>query len=166
MLKGFLGPIGDDLPSLIPLLFALMIFFYVFTFTWNTFDEGTRAFNDAMAVLRVGNTLKGNNYLSGFEAFEQRCSEAKAIKRVKFMAGLLELSTGPGQPFEGVGLETMESKFYSNGETFLCANTDERPVVANSSLDTRYFPVALEFKNEDTGSFYIRPMLLAVVTWR
>lgn len=161
-----MGPIGDDLPSLIPLLFALMIFFYVFTTAWNAFDEGSRAFNDAMAVLRVGNALKGNNYLRGFETFQERCNEAKSIKRVKFMSGLLPLRTGPGQTFEGVDLEAMESKFLSNGETFMCSNTDERPETTNSSLDTRYFPIGLEFKNSETGSFYVRPMLLAVVTWR
>ncbi len=168
--KGFLGPIGDDLPSLIPLIFALMMFFYVFTFTWNIFDQRSRAFDDAIAVLRVGNTLKGGNYLRGIDMFKQRCAEAQSMRGVKFMAGLLPLSTGPGQVFEGLDIETLEGKFFDiEGDTFICSNVDleeENPGIESSNLFIRSFPIALEFANTDTGSFYVRPMLLVVVTWR
>ncbi len=168
--KGFLGPIGDDLPSLIPLLFALMMFFYVFTFTWNAFDERGRAFNDALSALRVGNTLKGNNYLRGIGAFQERCNEAQALKRIKFMAGLLPLSINPpgspGEKFEGINIETLESEFFDLGGTFICTNTDERPEEISTDLIIRSFPIALEFKNDETKAFYVRPMLLVVVTWR
>jgi len=163
-----LGPIGDDLPSLIPLLFALMMFFYVFTFTWDAFDQKSRFFDDAIAALRVANALKGNNYLSGIQTFDQRCVEAQSLRRVKFFSGLLELSTGPDQEFKGVDIELLEEKFFeSDGSKFLCTNAgDERPDYESSNLIIRSFPVALEFKNDQSGSFYIRPMLLVVVTWR
>ncbi len=168
--KGFLGPIGDDLPSLIPLIFALMMFFYVFTFTWNIFDQRSIAFDDAISVLSVGNTLKGGNYLRGIDMFKQRCAEAQNIRNVKFMAGLLPLSTGPGQEFVGLDVETLESDFFTvDGEKFICSNVDleeESPMVESSNLFIRSFPLALEFSNPVTGSFYVRPMLLTVVTWR
>lgn len=168
--KGFLGPIGDDLPSLIPLLFALMIFFYVFTFTWSIFDQRGQAFDDAISALRVGNTMKGNNYMRGMDSFQERCSEAKSIRSVKFMAGLLPLSTGPGQTFEGIDIETLESSFFSpGGKMFICTNTnleEGKPGLETPNLYLRSFPVALEFANQETGAFYVRPMLLVVVTWR
>ncbi len=166
--NGFLGPIGDDLPSLIPLIFALMMFFYVFTLTWNAFDERGRAFEDAVATLRIGNALRGNNYLRGIDTFNQRCIEAQSFRRIKFVAGLVELSTGPGQQFQGVEVIGIEDKFFSAGEEkFFCTNSgDERPDYESTGLILRSFPVALEFKNEETGSFYVRPMLLVVVTWR
>ena len=174
--KGFLGPIGDDLPSLIPLIFALMMFFYVFTFTWNIFDQRSMAFDDAISVLRVGNTLKGGNYLRGIDMFEQRCSEAQSMRNVKFMAGLLPLSTGPETVgFEGLDIETLEGKFFTvedgsiEGKKFICSNvdlTEESPGIESSNLFIRSFPIALEFANTNTGAFYVRPMLLVVVTWR
>ncbi len=168
--KGFLGPIGDDLPSLIPLIFALMMFFYVFTFTWNIFDQRSRAFDDAIAVLRVGNTLKGGNYLRGIGMFNQKCEEAQSMRNVKFMTGLLPLSTGPGHIFKGLDIETLEEDFFNiEGEKFICSNVDleeEKPGIESSNLFIRSFPIALEFTNTDTGLFYIRPMLLVVVTWR
>jgi hypothetical protein len=168
--KGFLGPIGDDLPSLIPLLFALMIFFYVFTFTWNIFDQRSQAFDDAVSALRVGNTMKGNNYLRGVDAFMERCNEAQSIRSVKFMAGLLPLSTGPNQPFGGMDIETLEESFFRQGEVqFICTNTglaESGPGLETQNLYIRSFPVALEFVNPEKGAFYVRPMLLVAVTWR
>ena len=174
--KGFLGPIGDDLPSLIPLLFALMLFFYVFTFTWNAFDQKGQMFDDALAAMRVGNTLKGNNYIRDFEVFEQRCVAAHSVKRVKFMVGLLPLSTGPGQDFGGIDIETIEDEFFEiegeNGaddKKFLCSNVDlgiDSPSLESDNIVIRSFPVALEFKNPVLNTFYVRPMLLVVVTWR
>ena len=172
--KGFIGPIGDDLPSLIPLLFALMIFFYVFTFTWGIFDQRGNAFEDAIAALRVGNTMKGNNYMRGIESFQERCSEAQSIRNIKFMAGLLQLSTGPStgpsQSFEGIDIETLEEKFFgTESQKYICTNTnleEDKPGLETSNLYLRSFPVALEFANQETGAFYIRPMLLVVVTWR
>ncbi len=167
--SGFIGPIGDDLPSLIPLVFALMMFFYVFTFTWNAFDEKGRSFQDSIDALKIGDSLKGNNYLSGFGAFDSRCEEAKIYKRIKFTAGLVPLSTGPGQTFPGLNLDTLEQDFFeSNGQKFVCSNTgqNERPTNESINLIIRSFPVALEFQNSQTGLFYVRPMLLVVVTWR
>lgn len=170
MLKGFLGPIGDDLPSLIPLIFALMMFFYVFTFTWNVFDQRGKSFNDALAALRIGNTLKGNNYLRGLGVFEERCKEAQSIKRIKFFSGLVPLSTGPGLNFPGVDLEDLGDNFFNSSEgLFSCTNVsepDDKPGVESENLIIRSFPVAMEFKNETTNSFHVRPMLLVVVTWR
>jgi len=171
MNRGFLGPIGDDLPSLIPLLFALMMFFYVFTFTWNVFDQKGAAFNDSLEALRVANTLKGNNYLRGIGSFNERCTEAQSIKRIKFMVGLLPLSTGPGQNFSGIDLETIEDDFFESGdEKFFCTNlpedSEDYPGPESVNLSIRSFPVALEFHNETTGMFYVRPMLLTAVTWR
>jgi hypothetical protein len=167
--SGFIGPIGDDLPSLIPLVFALMMFFYVFTFTWNAFDQKGRIFQDNIDALKVGDSLKGNNYLSGFDSFNANCEEAQIYKRIKFMAGLVPLSTGPGQTFPGLNLDNIEQDFFeSNGQKFMCTNAEpqEKPTNESLNLIIRSFPVALEFQNTQTGLFYVRPMLLVVVTWR
>jgi hypothetical protein len=169
--KGFLGPIGDDLPSLIPLLFALLLFFYVFTFTWNAFDQKGQLFDDVLAAMRVGNTLKGNNYVRDFDAFGQRCVEAHNVKRVKFMAGLIPLATGPDQVFAGINVETLRRDFFEDdaANKFICSNVDlddDSPGLESDSLVIRSFPVALEFENTNLKTFYVRPMLLVVVTWR
>ncbi len=166
---GFLGPIGDDLPSLIPLLFALTLFFYVFTFTWGVFDKRDAAFNDALAILRVGSALKANSYISNIEKFRERCETAKEVQRMRFLAGLLEVPTGPGESVEEFDIEKLSSGdlhfFSADDETFECSNAkDEMPEVENKSIIVRFFPVALEFYNKD--QFYVKPMLLVVIAWK
>ena len=56
--RGFIGSIGDDIPSLIPLTFALVIFFAAFAFAFNAFDQKQNDFDQKFALLRIGQTLK------------------------------------------------------------------------------------------------------------
>ena len=55
-------------------------------------------------------------------------------------------------------------------EKFFCTNlpedSEDYPGPESVNLSIRSFPVALEFHNETTGMFYVRPMLLTAVTWR
>lgn len=101
--NGFLGPIGDDLPSLIPLLFALVVFFSTFTFAFTSFDQKTQLFNLHLTAINIGRTIKGSSYISGYcnlkvgggcdaLSFETKCSQLKRdITEARFMAGLIEL---------------------------------------------------------------------------
>ncbi|MAG22340.1 MAG: hypothetical protein CL943_03505 [Candidatus Diapherotrites archaeon] len=167
--KGFLGPIGDDLPSLIPLVFALTIFFYIFTFTWNTFDEKNRSFDNDISILRVSSILKGNSYIPNYSTFVERCNEANSVKRISFKAGLLPLYVRRDNSFEGIDIEELD--FFSDpetGDTYVCSNTDEEPVLGTHEILVRFFPVALErdYRDEDGRHFFVKPMLLVVIAWQ
>ncbi len=168
--KGFLGPIGDDLPSLIPLVFALTIFFSVFTFTWNIFDSRNTGFDDNIAVLRVASILKSNSYIANHSVFEGRCEEAKSQKRLKFRAGLLPLAVERDEHFGGIDLTNLE--FYEDpndpGAIYECTNVPGEEIdYENFTVIIRFFPVALEMDYEDGGQrhFFVKPMLLVVVAW-
>ena len=170
MKRGFLGPIGDDLPSLIPLVFALIIFFYSFTFAWNIFNERSSSFNDNLAVLELASTMRGNSYLGGTGAFQANCTKAKAsIKRIKFSVGLVALSNNPlaetgSEHFQGAGSENFFAP-QGNPEGFLCSNSAED---VPKLYSVRFFPVALEKTGnaaDGGGRFFVKPMLLVVVTW-
>ena len=164
-MQGFIGPIGDDLPSLIPLLFAIILFFYAFTSTWNIFDRRDTGFNDDISILRISYSLKGNNYLPNQAKFHERCETAKGIQRMHFFAGLYELSTGADSRFEGIKIEKLISDNPGFFPGFECSNTLERPKLENETLATRFFPIALEHKGAN-GLFYVKPMLLVVVAWK
>ena len=173
--KGFLGPIGDDLPSLIPLVFALTIFFYVFTFTWTAFDEKNQSFDREIALLRVASTLKSNSYVSNYSQFVERCEEAKGFRLVEFKAGLLELPVQLDEHFEGIDVEKILSpgsvffKDPNSGESYECGNVDTAEKIPIGSVDVRmrFFPIALERDYKDGGNrhFFVKPMLLVVVAW-
>jgi hypothetical protein len=173
--KGFLGPIGDDLPSLIPLVFALTIFFYVFTFTWTAFDEKNQSFDREIALLRVASTLKSNSYVSNYSQFVERCEEAKGFRMVNFKAGLLELPVKLDEHFEGIDVEKILSQaevFFEDpftGDIYKCGNVDGNDKIMLESVEIRmrFFPIALErdYKKGGNRHFFVKPMLLVVVAW-
>jgi len=201
--KGFIGPLGDDLPSLIPLVFALIMFFYSFTFAWNVFDERNTVFSDNLAVLELGSVLKGNSYISGHDEFLANCSKAKSVKRIRFVAGLLPLSNNPlassnARHFKGLSPENASNASFTgieadapnlfyvlqeNGKEFACTNAEGE--VIPKVYNVRVFPVALQrdycidisnaFRDADacdlglytikTTRFFVKPMLLVVISW-
>jgi len=171
--KGFLGPIGDDLPSLIPLVFALTIFFYVFTFSWNVFDERNNDFANDIAILRISSVLRANSYVSGYDGFLERCNEAKGFKKVRFKAGLIPLSVRLDEHFKGIDVAEAASGNYFfkdefNGNlAYACSNTDEELDLLGGSFLVRFYPVALEREYVDAGKkhFFVKPMLLVVISW-
>lgn len=179
--KAFLGPIGDDLPSLIPLVFALILFFSIFSMAWNVFDQNNQHFQDRLAILRVIKTLQSNNYLTGQAKFFELCENAKAVKTIKFRAGLVRLNLGPDPDnleldtpeewhFQGIDVTNLENSFYEEkGRTYICQNTDEEISERARDLETLFFPVALESDYRDAENkrhFFVRPMLLVVVAWK
>ena len=139
--KGFLGPIGDDLPSLIPLVFGLIVFFTVFTQTFNTFDERNTTFRDALGVIRLSDILVGNSYIvsdsSGSKQFDLMCETAQSIRTMNWKAGLiaLDVSSLEAKPadkyFQGIDVSNINSRFFTleiePGKTknFSCTNTNE-----------------------------------------
>ena len=73
-IKGFLGPIGDDLPSLIPLLFGLAIFFSSFTFAYQAFDAENANFKYAIKSMDLAKTVKSDSFISGYADFRTSCN--------------------------------------------------------------------------------------------
>ncbi len=183
--RGFLGPIGDDLPSLIPLVFALIIFFSVFTQTFNTFDRRNAVFNENLNIVKVSDIFVSNSYvtLSGESDFTKRCQRAQSIREIKWKAGLLPLDVGqletkqPNSFFQGIDVQKLDEQFFNMAQIeqsinfqFSCANTEEKPRYTSEGTIVRSYPVALEVNllGESIAKkrFYVKPMILVVVTWQ
>lgn len=153
--KGFLGPIGDDLPSLIPLVFALIIFFGAFGVAFSTFTQRGRDFDLQIEALRISNDLKGNSYFANYDQFKETCDSINA-KGIKFRGGLVALDKQ---------VDIFKTDFYKDkdGKEFKCENTTDelsRARLAQQNPITRDFPVAL---NEN---FTVKPMGLVITIWR
>ncbi len=170
--KGFLGPIGDDLPSLIPLVFALIIFFGAFGVTFSTFNQRGRDFDLQIEALRISTGLKGNSYFANYEQFREICDGINA-RGIKFRGGLVEFeklkkncSEDPANCFD---IFNKDPQFYGSvgksGEAnvFMCENTVEelsRQRIAQQNPITRDFPVALN------DNFTVKPMSLVITVWK
>lgn len=96
--RGFVGPIGDDLPSLIPLTVALLVFFAGFGFAFNHFEEKKTDFNQRLLLLGIGKTLKGDGLLDNFDKWKKNC-ESLSVLRYSFRAVVFKVPTKDQTPF-------------------------------------------------------------------
>ena len=75
--KGFIGPIGDDLPSLVAVLLALGIFFSSLSFTFNAYNEKIASMNKlkgsidiARVVTQEGLIIENGNSLIALQGLK------------------------------------------------------------------------------------------------
>jgi hypothetical protein len=162
--KGFIGPIGDDLPSLIPLIFSLVIFFATFNQTFMIYRSTASRFELVLDALRISNALRGDKYINDFQEFEQLCNNVNPIG-LFFKAGLVDL-TEYHKPIDIYKFVNENEGAYKSGDKlFVCpADLDER-ITPNSLVMVNMLPVAYQ-DTEVASGLAVRPMLLVVVVWR
>jgi len=167
--KGYLGPIGDDLPSLIPLVFALVIFFSSFYSTVEAYNTKTVDFENDIAVVQVSASLRGTGYVSSLSDFEKTCN-ALNVRQPLFSSGLIPLE-------EEIDIFDLDSQYILDAETnnpFKCSNTDKvltegKALGANIKIVSRTYPLVLEKNFTDADGkekTIVIPVKLVVVAWR
>ncbi len=118
--KGFIGPIGDDLPSLIPLIFALIIFFSTFSFALARYGQMTSSFENDLTVANISSILRGDSFITGPDDFSKKCSTLPVTK-MKYVAGITNAMTAPeyfkkgmSDPSDYRGINVYDLKFVNN----------------------------------------------------
>lgn len=87
--RGFIGPIGDDLPSLVPIVVALLLFFSVFGFTLNSFNAKNDLIKKQTDFTSVARSLKGDSLILSPGQYTNRCNEIKLkLLPYNFMAAI------------------------------------------------------------------------------
>ncbi|MEM0360471.1 MAG: hypothetical protein QXK06_04015 [Candidatus Diapherotrites archaeon] len=171
--RGFIGPIGDDLPSLIPIIFSLVVFFTAFTATFSVFDKGNTRFDRAIKILKISDQMRGDKYINDLQEFKELC-EKVSVPGVNFKAGLIELRQ-EGAPFEMIELRDFVDSnqgvyITTNPETgelehVVCPGNFEHMKPGSQAI-VKMFPVAFQDNSANIKSgFAVRPMLLVVVVW-
>ncbi len=79
--KGFIGAIGDDLPSLIPIFLGLIIFFSVFLNTYNVYKDNTDLYSLQQEGISISMILKSEPLIPDYDEFERICSKINSTKR-------------------------------------------------------------------------------------
>ncbi len=121
-MKGFIGPIGDDLPSLIAVMLALTLFFSGLTFSVNTFTqrrEKARVMKGALDISRA--ILKPSPHPRESEDLKTNESIAVADSNgLAFNAGYLEDDIGNieahGSSIEGCSDNSLTFTYLVNTE--------------------------------------------------
>ncbi len=85
--KGFLGSIGDDLPSLIPLFFALMIFFAALAYAFTTINERNDFINTYIDSLSIAKASLGDASFVDLQDF--KASSNKVVTSANYIYGLV-----------------------------------------------------------------------------
>jgi hypothetical protein len=70
--KGFIGAIGDDLPSLVPIFFSLLIFFATLSFVFITINERNTYIEKYFESISVSKEILGSSFFSGYGDFESK----------------------------------------------------------------------------------------------
>jgi len=87
--KGFIGAIGDDLPSLIPIFLGLIIFFAVFLSTYNTYKTSTGLYSLEQEAISISMILKSEPLIPDYNLFMKTCNKVSTNK--KWNAFIIEL---------------------------------------------------------------------------
>lgn len=67
--KGFIGSIGDDLPSLIPTFFAILIFFTGVAFAFNAINDKNDYLSTYLDSLTIAKSALGDGSFSSYDDF-------------------------------------------------------------------------------------------------
>ena len=78
-MKGFIGPISDDLPSLVAILLALSIFFGSLSFALNSYNEKIVVFNKIKGVMDIGRAVFSKGLLSSSDNADNLVSSTSQI---------------------------------------------------------------------------------------
>ena len=168
--KGFIGPIGDDLPSLIPLLFGLVMFFSTFTMTFSSFDARNTEFSYDVSVMRISRTIQSNSYIYNYNNFQKLCDNIGLVN-VNYVAGISSQAAKHGSVSNIFEVEFFED---GAGNAFYCSNVEPDnlsipPKISDflTSADaidetviSRIFPLVVE------DDKVVKPMHLFVVAWK
>ncbi|MFH0970710.1 MAG: hypothetical protein V1776_04605 [Candidatus Diapherotrites archaeon] len=171
--RGYLGPIGDDIPSLIPILVGLITFFAAFTFTLNEYNARATSFSADRDTLIVANALKGDSYIATPNEFENACKGLR-IRGLNYAAGIVESSEWEKikKEAEDTGLPNlgvMANHFFAmQGKSLQCSAGIESPltelglsdIIQNRSFVVLSFPLAIQV------DYAVVPATLVVMTWR
>ncbi|HLC36691.1 MAG TPA: hypothetical protein VJK05_03750 [archaeon] len=162
--KGFLGPIGDDLPSLIPIIFGLTIFFASFTFSLNKFNEVNSLIDEKLEILKVSRGLRLNGYVSSHENFQELCESIQGTS-IKFKAGLVDFSSLRKDSAQSV-IRSRDFSFIQNEDKtnrFICLKEgllEEEEIPDTARISNLVYPIALERNS------VVVPVHLVVVAWK
>ncbi len=181
--KGFIGPIGDDLPSLVPIVISLVIFFSIFALTLSTYNSKNALIRQQIEMTSVARELKGDSLILGVDQFNNKCNDLR-LKRYpySFMAGIYSVETELGRvvdDFSRIGLGEInpnEADFFkqknSLGEetSFFCsylrAGASEFSI-NKKQYSVRFYPIAVQYPIEVNGEqhYLVVPGIMAMIFW-
>ena len=181
--KGFIGAIGDDLPSLIPIVVSLLLFFTIFTLTLNTYNTKNVILRKNMSLMSISRELKGDSLILDVNQFKLRCDSTRLDThaynfRVAIYSNekLTELASNEVQVIDDfkdvdVGMDNfLDGQYGAGREKYYCEY--KRPGAKDLTSGkarylTRFYPVAVQLDERINNEDYllIEPAVMVMVIW-
>lgn len=190
--KGFIGPIGDDLPSLIPIVTGLVIFFSIFVLTLNTYNEKNDYLQRQIDMTSVARDLKGDSLILSWDQFNDRC---KGMRVKRYPYNFITAIYGPDvelgkiiEEFKSTSVlsESGEEIVNAEGYNFLSQPTLEGTKnfycsyskiggkafsATRREYSVRFYPIAVQqpivttSPNGNATHYLVVPSIMAMVVW-
>jgi len=184
--RGFIGPIGDDLPSLVPLVISLLLFFSIFTLTLNTYNSKNFFINKQIEMTSAAREIKGDSLILNLDQFMKKCRTVSGKNfPYNFMVGiygadsdlrstvndLMELQNNGANPNSPV----LSADLLGSQQNYFCVykHVGARPFSQNAKTAylLRYYPVAVQqaitrtVNGATVTEYLIIPGVMAMVVW-
>ena len=166
--KGYIGGIGDDLPSLIPIFVGLTIFFAVFLNTYNVYRNNTDLYSLRNDAINISGIIKENPLISDQNQFIKSCNRVKTKYNWNAFVTPLDLNS---QNYKGLTINDLNDENIMKhwAET---ANSPRKLICNKEGLDE--LKTALQTKDVTVykypitvqQQFYVEPAWLYVVVWK
>jgi len=178
--KGFIGPIGDDLPSLVPIVTALVLFFTIFTITLTTYNSKNFEITKQVEMTSVARELKGDSLILDVNQFNIKCRSTKLKKYpYNFMTAIYPSEKDISKSVTDFAAIAESGEFGENILKDTLLGTDEHYFCSYSKLGSkpftgkektylvRYYPVAVAIRagTPEFPQYIIIPSILAMVVW-
>ncbi|VVB74805.1 Uncharacterised protein [uncultured archaeon] len=184
--RGFIGPIGDDLPSLVPLVISLLLFFSIFTLTLNTYNTKNFFINKQIEMTSAAREIKGDSLILNMDQFMKKCRTVSGKNfPYNFMVGiygadsdlrttvsdLLDLQNNGSNPNNQI----LSADLAGSKQNYFCVykHVGALPFTQNAKTAylLRYYPVAVQqaitrtVNGAAVTEYLIIPGVMAMVVW-
>jgi hypothetical protein len=186
--KGFIGAIGDDLPSLIPIIVALLLFFTIFSITLSTYNQKNAFLRQNVTLMNVSRELKGDSLILNVDNFLNNCEKMQVNNyEQNFMAAIysnekiVEMfannknflddfkNVDPNDPLDNDNfLQGLDKDGYNEAYFCFYKKLGGRQITdARANYSTRFYPVAFQQRVGVDGIEYIiiSPGMMVMVIW-
>jgi len=171
--KGYIGAIGDDLPSLIPIFLGITIFFAVFLNTYNVYRNNTDLYSLRNDAINISGIMKEEPLISDQNQFVKICSRVNTKYKWNAFITSFDLNTdnykglSPGSISEDDILkhwqetELSERKLICNPEQLEQNNENSlNNALLKKDVTVYKYPISVQ------QEFFAEPAWLYVAVWK
>jgi len=166
--KGYIGAIGDDLPSLIPIFLGITIFFAVFLNTYNVYRNNTDLYSLRNDAINISSIMKEEPLIADQNQFNKSCERINTKYHWNAFIIPFDLNSENYRPLKPEELD-LDAVYQHWEET----DTPPRKLICDSegldslkeALETKdvtiyKYPITVQQR------FYAEPAWLYVAVWK